>query len=81
MTPTNLHGPIKIIGICGSLSANGATRQALKVALDGAAEFGAEVTLLELRDLDLVIFGSVAASEYPADVVTLHNKRFSSTTS
>jgi NAD(P)H-dependent FMN reductase len=68
------HSPIKIIGICGSLNANGATRQALKVALDGAAEFGAEVSLLELRDLDLVIFGSVATSEYPADVVALREK-------
>jgi FMN reductase len=66
--------PIKITGICGSLSANGATRQALKVALDGAAEYGADVSLLELRDLDLVMFGSVAASEYPADVVSLREK-------
>ncbi len=74
MTPTNLHGPIKIIGICGSLSANGATKRALQIALDGAAELGAEVSLLELRALDLVIFGSVAASEYPADVASLRQQ-------
>jgi NAD(P)H-dependent FMN reductase len=74
VTPPEPHSPIKITGICGSLSANGATKGALKIALDGAAEFGAEISLLELRDLDLVIFGSVAASEYPADVVSLREQ-------
>jgi FMN reductase len=74
VTPPDPHSPIKITGICGSLSANGATKRALKIALDGAAELGAEVSLLELRDLDLVTFGSVAASEYPADVVSLREQ-------
>ena len=63
--------PIKITGICGSLSANGATKNALKVALDGAAEYGAKISLLELRDLDLVFFGSVGVGEYPPDVIAL----------
>jgi FMN reductase len=74
VTPPDPQSPIKITGICGSLSANGATKRALTIALDGAAELGAEVSLLELRDLDLVVFGSVAASEYPADVVSLREQ-------
>jgi FMN reductase len=73
VTQPESHAPIKITGVCGSLSANGATRQALKIALNGAAEYGAEVTLLELRDFELVFFGSVAQSEYPTDVERLRN--------
>jgi FMN reductase len=74
VTPPEPHSPIKITGICGSLSPNGATKRALKIALHGAAEFDAEVSLVELRDLDLLMFGSVAASEYPADVVSLRQQ-------
>jgi FMN reductase len=63
--------PIRITGICGSLSENGATLKALKVALSGAAEYDAETELLELRDLDLVFYGSVPSDEYPPDVLKL----------
>ncbi len=62
---------IRITGICGSMSANGATKKALSVALSGAAEFDAETTLLELRDFDLVFYGSVPQDEYPPDVLQL----------
>ena len=62
---------IRITGICGSMSANGATKKALSVALSGAAEFDAETTLLELRDFDLVFYGSVPQDEYPPDVLRL----------
>jgi FMN reductase len=71
MTQTEPQGPIKILGICGSLQENGNTKTALQIALNGAVEFGAEVTLLELRDLELVFFGSVAESDYPADIERL----------
>jgi len=55
---------VRVTGICGSLSANGATKKALKIALQGADEYGAETTLLELRDLNLVFYGSVPHDEY-----------------
>ena len=71
MTQPESQKPIKILGICGSLQKNGTTKNALRIALDGAVEYGAEVTLLELRDFELVFFGSVARSEYPADVERL----------
>jgi NAD(P)H-dependent FMN reductase len=44
---------IRVVGICGSLRQQSLTRMALKVALDGAAEAGALVQLLDLRDYDL----------------------------
>ena len=55
----NTDSSIRITGICGSLVANGSTKKALTIALSGAAEFDAETTLLELRDIDLVFYGSV----------------------
>ena len=54
---------IRIAGICGSLSPDGATRKALAIALQGAAEYDAETTLLELRDFNLVFYGSVPPQE------------------
>ena len=65
------NSSICITGICGSLNENGATLKALKVALSGAAEYGAETELLELRDLSLVFYGSVPPDEYPPDVLKL----------
>ncbi len=62
---------IRITGVCGSLNPNGATRKALATALKGADEYKAETTLLELRDLDLVFYGSVPPEEYPSDVLQL----------
>jgi FMN reductase len=65
------NDPIRITGVCGSLSPDGATRKALATALKGADEYNAETTLLELRDLDLVFYGSVPPEEYPSDVLQL----------
>ncbi len=62
---------IRVTGVCGSMSADGTTKKALSVALKGAAEFDAETTLLELRDFDLVFYGSVPQDEYPPDVLRL----------
>ena len=62
---------IRITGVCGSLSADGATRKALEIALKGAAEYNAETVLLELRDFNLVFYGSVPQDEYPPDVLQL----------
>ena len=63
--------PIRITGVCGSLSENGATLTALKIALSGAAEYEVETELLELRNLNLVFYGSVPPDEYPPDVLKL----------
>ncbi len=69
MSETN--DSIRITGVCGSLNADGATKKALGIALKGAAEYSAETTLLELRDFNLVFYGSVPQDEYPPDVLQL----------
>ena len=70
----NTDASIRITGVCGSLIPNGATKKALAIALSGAAEFDAETTLLELRDIDLVFYGSVPQDEYPPDIVRLRDE-------
>ena len=71
MTESGPNDTIRITGVCGSLSSEGATKKALAVALQGAAEYDAETTLLELRDFNLVFYGSVPPDEYPPDVIRL----------
>jgi NAD(P)H-dependent FMN reductase len=44
---------IRVVAISGSLRAASYTTQALRIALEGAAEMGAETKLLELRDYNL----------------------------
>lgn len=43
-------GTVRVIGLCGSLRADGFTRMALSIALAGAQEKGAAVELVDLRD-------------------------------
>ena len=69
MSETN--APIRVTGVCGSLNPDGATSKALAVSLRGADEYSAETTLLQLRDFDLVFYGSVPPEEYPPDVQQL----------
>ena len=71
MTLSETNDLIRVTGVCGSLSEDGATKKALTIALQGAAEFDAETMLLELRDFDLVFHGSVPQDEYPPDVLHL----------
>ncbi len=71
MTVSETNDSIRITGVCGSLSADGATKKALAIALNGAAEYNAETALLELRDFNLVFYGSVPENEYPPDVFQL----------
>ncbi len=71
MTVSEPNDSIRMTGVCGSLSADGATRKALTIALRGAAEYDAETALLELRDFNLVFYGSVPENEYPPDVMQL----------
>jgi len=41
---------VRVAGICGSLRRESYTRMALRVALRGAEEAGAEAQLIDLRD-------------------------------
>ena len=55
--------PIKVSGICGSFTPDGATRKSLAIALKGANECDAETELVELREFDLPFCGIVAPDE------------------
>ena len=48
--------PLKIVGLGGSLAEVSRSRAALRVALAGAEEAGAETELLDLRELDLPMY-------------------------
>ena len=45
---------VRVVGICGSLRKQSYTRMALKVALRGAEEAGAETRLIDLREYQLI---------------------------
>ena len=65
---------LRIVGVCGSLSASGATKSALSAALRGAAEFDVETDLIELRDYDLPFCGATPEGDYPQDVSRLRGE-------
>lgn len=63
---------MRIVGICGSLRPGSYTHLAVQVALEGAAELGAETELLALGEYDLVFCDAVRdESDYPEDVFRL----------
>jgi NAD(P)H-dependent FMN reductase len=45
---------IRVVGINGSLRDSGYTRLAIRLALQGAEEVGAQTQLIDLREYDLV---------------------------
>ena len=49
---------VRVMGICGSLEKNNRTMTALKTALRGAADAGADTDVIDLRTLALPILGS-----------------------
>jgi FMN reductase len=60
MGETNVEGEaetIRIAAICGSLRPGSYTRRALEIALQGAAEVGAETQLIDLTGYDLGFCG------------------------
>jgi FMN reductase len=59
---------LKIVGLGGSLRAPSLSRAALAVALDGAAQAGATVELLDLRRLELPMFNPEQEATAPAVV-------------
>ena len=65
---------IRIVGVCGSLRESGATRSGLAIALEGAAKFGVDTRLIELRDYELPFCGATSEEDYPADVARLRNE-------
>ena len=66
---------VRIVGICGSLRSGSYTRAALRIALKEAAELGAEVQLIDLRDYDLVFCdGEEDKYGYPDDVHKLRRE-------
>lgn len=65
---------LRVIGICGSLRVNSATKKGLATALAGAANFGVDTHLIELRDYELPFCGATPEEEYPADVTRLRRE-------
>ena len=62
--------PLRVIGISGSLREGSYTRMALKIALEGAEELGAETRILDLRNYDLT-FMDGRNKPYPQGVQRL----------
>lgn len=66
---------VRVVGIGGSLRPGSFSRQTARIALEGAAEVGAETELIDLRDYDLIFCcGKQSDEELPADVLRLRNK-------
>lgn len=59
-------GALKIVGIGGSLAPHSSSRAALAVALEGAREFGADVRLFDLREMNLPMYVPGADDTTPA---------------
>ena len=51
-----MNGAIRVVGVGGSLAAQSASLAALKIALRGAAEGGAETEIFDIRTLDLPMY-------------------------
>jgi NAD(P)H-dependent FMN reductase len=63
---------LRVVGICGSLREPSYTRFAVRIALHGAAELGAQTHLIDLRQYALAFCdGRRDHSTYPQDVARL----------
>ncbi len=62
---------LKVVGLGGSLREASHSRAALTVALEGAADAGATVELLDLRELGLPMYSPALEADPPAVVLTL----------
>ena len=66
---------VKVLGISGSLRPGSYTRKAVRIALEGAREAGAETLLLDLREYDLPFSsGNPRERNYPEDVYRLREE-------
>ena len=65
---------VTIVGISGSLRPGSYTRKAVRIALEGAKEAGADTRLLDLRDYELPFSsGNPKDRNYPSDVYRLRD--------
>ncbi len=63
---------IRVAGIAGSLRPGSYTKMAVEIALRGAAEAGAQIEMIDLREFDLPLCnGSKNSSDYPPGVEQL----------
>jgi chromate reductase, NAD(P)H dehydrogenase (quinone) len=63
---------IKVLAICGSLRKDSLNRKALLVAKKMATDFGAQVSEIDLKDLDLPIYdGDIEAVGLPDSVLQI----------
>jgi FMN reductase len=65
---------VRVVGICGSLRKGSYTRMALRIALHGAEEAGAEMQLIDLRDYQLVFCTGGDSTDEPKDVLRLREE-------
>ena len=56
-----MAGPVRVVGLGGSLRAASTSRAALQAALEGAAGSGADTALIWVRDLDLPLYSAERA--------------------
>jgi len=59
---------LRVVAISGSLRSNGYTCKALKFALEGAREVGAQTQLITLNDYNLVFVDGRDSKDYPEGV-------------
>ena len=52
---------IKVVGLGGSLAVQSSSLAALKIALEGAQEAGAQTLLLDIRELNLPMYAPDAS--------------------
>jgi len=62
---------IQIVGISGSLRVGSYTRRAVEIALQGAAESGAETRIINLKDYELIFRDGKDEGHYPPGVFRL----------
>lgn len=75
MTDKTKNSDLLVVGICGSLRKDSYTRMVVKVALEGAQEFGVKTRLIDLRAYTLVFCdGNQDESNYPEDVFRLRSE-------
>lgn len=66
-----MSDPIHVARLCGSLAAESGTRTSIRTALNGAIDSGAQTTLVNFRDYDLLTFDS--GKPDAGDAITLRN--------
>ena len=76
MNPKDPSEPaVRVVGLCGSIRPGSYTHMALRIALQGAQDVGAETQLITLRDYQLIFCdGKEDESKYPDDVFRLREE-------